>query len=98
MEFFGQLMELVELSANHLHLVMVHPPEHLDHHDHGLLKLIEHLLLHQAELIYQRHKDRFGQFGPVQVNWKYGVRRYQINLTGYRNTLNRERRHLLPIK
>jgi hypothetical protein len=60
MEFFGQLMEPIELSADHLHLVTVHRPEHLDHHSHGLLKLVKHLLLHQAELIDQRHQERVG--------------------------------------
>jgi len=55
-EFIGQLMEPVEFRADHFHLIAVHRPEHLDHHGHGLLKLIKHLLLHQAELIDQGHQ------------------------------------------
>jgi len=51
MNFIRQLVEPVKFRTNHFHLVTVHGPEHLDHHSHGLLKLVEHLLLHQAKLI-----------------------------------------------
>ena len=34
--------------------------EHLDQHAHGLLELVEHLLLHHAELVDQRHEHRIG--------------------------------------
>ena len=66
MEFFGQLMEPIELRTDHLHLVTVHRSEHLDHHGHSLLKLVKHLLLHQAKLIDERHQQRVGQLqsGP----------------------------------
>jgi hypothetical protein len=72
-EFFGQLMEPVKFGADHLHLVTMHRPKHLDHHGHGLLKLIEHLLLHEAELIDQRHQYRFGQAGLCQLDGEAGV-------------------------
>ena len=68
-EFVGQLMKPVEFRADHFHLIAVHRPEHLDHHGHGLLKLIEHLLLHEAELIDQRHQYRFGQAGLCRMEW-----------------------------
>ena len=52
-KLLSQLVELVKFCSDHFHLVPMHCPKHLDHHGHGLLKLIKHLLLHHAELIYQ---------------------------------------------
>ena len=45
----GQLVQAVEFLADQLHLVSVQRPKHLHHHDHRLLELVEHLLLHLAE-------------------------------------------------
>ena len=69
-EFFGQIMKLVELRSDHFHLVTVHRPEHLNHHRHGLLKLVEHLLLHEAELIDQGHQHRFGHSDGANLRGK----------------------------
>ena len=56
-------MEPIELLADHVHLLAVHRAEHLDQHAHRLLELVEHLLLHQAELVDQRHERRVGALG-----------------------------------
>ena len=53
-------MQPVELLADHVHLLAVHRAEHLDQHAHGLLELVEHLLLHHAELVDQGHEHRVG--------------------------------------
>jgi hypothetical protein len=84
MEFFAELTKLIKLSANYLHLIMMHPSEHLDHHGHGLLKLIEHLLLHQAELIDQGRQHRCGQLRLSQVGRKRDIGGCHLDLVGKR--------------
>ena len=63
LELPGEIVEPVELLADDVHLLAVHLAEHLDQHAHGLLELVEHLLLHHAELVDQGHEHRFGDLG-----------------------------------
>ena len=69
MKLLGQITELIELFPDSIHLIAVHRPEHLDQHGNRLLKLVQHLLLHHAELIHQGYQHRLGKFSSLQPHW-----------------------------
>ena len=51
-----EFVETVEFLADEPHLLAMHAVEHLEHHHHRRLKLIDHLLLHLAEMAEQQGK------------------------------------------
>jgi hypothetical protein len=51
-----QVAQPIQLFAYQPHLFSVQGPERLHHRRHGLLELVEHVLLHRGQLVHHRAK------------------------------------------
>ena len=66
LEILAELLEGVELLAQFFHLVTVHGAECAEHHQRGLLKLVEELLLHLFELVERQGEQRRREFTLIR--------------------------------
>ena len=66
LEILAELLEGVELLAQFFHLVTVHGAEGAEHHQRGLLELVEELLLHLFELVECQGEQRRREFTLIR--------------------------------
>jgi hypothetical protein len=65
-------MKVIQLLPYLARLILVQRTKHLHHHQHGLMKLVEHLLLHQMELFENRQHDCFHRSRVLGVPLVHG--------------------------
>ena len=66
LEFLGEIADLVKLVPDRLHLFAVQVAEGLNQDGDRLLELVEHLLLHEAELVDDGDQQRLADISAFK--------------------------------